>query len=45
MSLTTMSIIIGLFAAYAIAMTLVAAYFVAAYKDEKKKNMGKNPNS
>ena len=45
MSVTTMSIIIGLFASYAIAMTLVAAYFVAEYKDEKRKNMENSKNS
>jgi hypothetical protein len=39
MSMTTVSIIIVLFGSLAIGMTLVAAYFAAAYKDEKRKNL------
>lgn len=41
MSMTTVSIIILLFGSLAIGMTLVAAYFAAAYKDEKRKNLKK----
>lgn len=38
MSMTTFSIIIMVFGFVAIGMTLVAAHFAAAYKDEKRKN-------
>jgi hypothetical protein len=41
MSMTTVSIIILLLGSLAIGMTLVAAYFAAAYKDEKRKNLKK----
>jgi len=41
MSMTTVAMIILLFGSLAIGMTLVAAYFVAAYKDEKRKNLKK----
>jgi hypothetical protein len=41
MSMTTVSLIIVFFGSLAIGMTLVAAYFAAAYKDEKRKNLKK----
>jgi len=41
MSMTTVAMIILLFGSLAIGMTLVAAYFAAAYKDEKRKNLKK----
>lgn len=39
MSMTTFSIIIMVFGFFAIGMTLVAAHFAAAYKEEKRKNV------
>ena len=41
MSMTTVALIIVLLGSLAIGMTLVAAYFAAAYKDEKRKNLKK----
>jgi hypothetical protein len=38
MTIKTMMLIVTFFAVLAIGMTLVAAYYVAAYKDEKRKN-------
>lgn len=38
MSTSTFGIIIMIFGFFSIAMTLVAAYFVAMWKDEQRKN-------
>ena len=37
--MATFSIIIMVFGFFAIGMTLVAAYFAARYKEEKRKNL------
>lgn len=38
MTIKIMVLIISFFAVLAISSTLIAAYYVAAYKDEKRKN-------